>query len=572
MEAADGGDKASLRTWFADIRTVCNIAVPTAIGNGLEYLPVLFGIALVGHEATAQADLDALALARTFFNVVAAAPGFGIITALRTLCPQAVGAGQPRLCALYLQRAFFFILLWSIVVVVCSLYADTLLILIGQPEAASRHAQPYVLRMLPTYFGVVGMSAIQRVYQAHHENYANLAIVTSVFCCAPPLQWLLIKYLNWGVLGAAWASSIYNQIYFFLQVPHLCCTGRGYLFVPRTATLSRRGLHEYLRLMVPGFLMCCIEWWVLEALVFLAGRLQHAEVTIASFVITGQVCHPPSRHQPRKHNVESNTLIAMWPYAPHAQRSLSTLVTAPCAERPCRRTPRDVIDAQVQSMGLMAWIGLAVAASSLVGTRIGAGDLIGAKRAALLTPLVGAALAAAVSAGVAIGGSEIASALAHDPAIDAMTARLLPLVAVVMVLDALSNSMGGVCSGLGLQRYAMLANVLGYYLLGIPMALAIAFLWLRGSEDGVYGLWGGVALAMLASGIVQCVLIARHDWRTSAAEARRRLSIDGADAEGASAVLASGPLATSSRDEPGRVAGDAGLTNSERAQRPLLSS
>ena len=173
-------------------------------------------------------------------------------------------------------------------------------------------------------------------------------------------------------------------------------------------------------------------------------------------------------------------------------------------------------------MGLMAWIGLAVAASSLVGTRIGAGDLIGAKRAALLTPLVGAALAAAVSAGVAIGGSEIASALAHDPAIDAMTARLLPLVAVVMVLDALSNSMGGVCSGLGLQRYAMLANVLGYYLLGIPMALAIAFLWLRGSEDGVYGLWGGVALAMLASGIVQCVLIARHDWRTSAAEARRR--------------------------------------------------
>ena len=512
----DDSSGQSSSKWLRDLVNVCNIALPTAIGNGLEYLPVLIGIGMVGHSETAQADLEALGLARTFFNIVAAAPGFGLISALRTLCPQAVGAGQPRLCALYLQRALLLVVAWGLVVVVCALYTDKILILVGQPVLASQAARPYVLRMIPTYFGVVGMSAIQRVYQAHNANYANLLIVVCVFGTAPALQWLFIKHLNWGVLGAAWASSCYNNVYFMLQVPHLMYVGRGYLFVPRAASLSRRGMYEYCRLMVPGFLMCCIEWWVLEALVFLAGRLREPNVTIPSFVITGQV----------------------------------------------------------QSLGLMAWIGLAVAASSLVGQRIGAGDVEGAKRAAILTPLVGSALGAAVSTGVAFGAPHIAAAFAQDPAIDQLTARLLLLVACVMVLDALSNAMGGVCSGLGLQRYAMLANVLGYYLLGIPTAACVAFVVLRGAADGVYGLWGGVAIAMFASALVQCVLIGRHDWRQSADEARRRLALDGAEATNTDDALPGSDVPVLPSHEPPHIgvhaAPDHGLTNSERARKPLL--
>ena len=68
-----------------------------ALGNVAEYLPVCTGIALVGHlpGAGTAADLDALALARCYFNIVCMAPGFGYISALRTVCPQAVGAGSP---------------------------------------------------------------------------------------------------------------------------------------------------------------------------------------------------------------------------------------------------------------------------------------------------------------------------------------------------------------------------------------------------------------------------------------------------------------------------------------------
>ena len=463
---------------FSEILTIINIVVPTAVGNGLEYLPVLIGMALVGHSQSPNTkdELDALSLGRTFFNFVAMAPGFGLISALRTLCPQAVGAGQPRLNALYLQRAFLLVILWIGPVTVCALYAERILLLVGQPPEASRLAQPYVLRLLPTYFGVVGMSAIQRIYQAENKNYANLVIVAITFCTAPPLQWLLINRL--GYLGAAWASSAYNNVYFLLQIPHLCYLGRGYLFVPRMATLSKRGLYEYVRLMIPGFLMCCMEWWVLEALVFLAGRLHHADVAIAAFTLTSQV----------------------------------------------------------QAMGLMAWIGLGVASSSLVGQRIGAADLVGARRAALITPLVGFALAALLGVAVALLAPQIADGFAKAAKIDNLVSRLLPLVAGVMVVDALSNSLQGVCSGLGLQRVAAYGQVVGYYIVGLPAACALAYGLLHDSEDGAFGLWGGVGLAMLTAAVMQVVALVRHDWSQSVKEAQRRLEAEAAGVSTATSV------------------------------------
>ncbi|KAJ1621939.1 hypothetical protein T492DRAFT_1065711 [Pavlovales sp. CCMP2436] len=85
----------------AHLRAAAAIVVPTALANALEYLPVCFAVAIVGHQSTTQqsaeriaCELDALTLARAFFNIVAGAPGFG-----------AVGAGRPRQCALALQRA-----------------------------------------------------------------------------------------------------------------------------------------------------------------------------------------------------------------------------------------------------------------------------------------------------------------------------------------------------------------------------------------------------------------------------------------------------------------------------------
>ena len=74
------------------------------------------------------------------------------------------------------------------------------------------------------------------------------------------------------------------------------------------------------------------------------------------------------------------------------------------------------------------------------------------------------------------------------------------------------------------KREKEVAQLAGYYLLGGPFALVFAFWLWHSSKEGVFFLWGGVALAMLAAATVQLVALWRHDWNRSALEASRRLS------------------------------------------------
>lgn len=57
--------------------------------------------------------------------------------------------------------------------------------------------------------------------------------------------------------------------------------------------------------------------------------------------------------------------------------------------------------------------------------------------------------------------------------------------------------------------------------------VSVAFGVLRGGVDGVFGLLGGIGLAMLCAAALQCVLLARHDWGAASLAAARRLAGDG---------------------------------------------
>lgn len=442
------------RALLRDVAAALHITVPTALSNAMEYLPALVAVIVVGRgrdgTESVATDLDAFALARVYVNTVAVAPGFGYITALRTLCPQAVGAGKPELCALYLQRAFAVVIIGFLPSVPLLLLSDKVLIALGQPAHIAALTRPLCLRMAPQYFGYVCMSALQRVYQAEGLNWANFVITALVAAIAVPLTWILVHPLGLGVLGAAWAGSACTSLYLVLQVPHLVCTGHGYLFrpLPPSKVFARAGMCEYVRLAAPGFVMQVLEWWVQELVVLVAGLLRHAQVTIGAFTLT----------------------------------------------------------MAFHDIGVMAWIGLAVASSTLVGTRIGAGQAGSAKRAALVVSCIGLSLAGCYGGLLALWPSALASLCTDVDSIRAFTASLLPAVGAVVLADASSNALGGCCSGLGLQRYAAVAQ-LGGYALGMSTGAALAFGWRHGEEDGAFMLWAGLGISMAVAALIQLGLL-----------------------------------------------------------------
>ena len=148
------------------LREDFGIAAPTAIGNAFEYLPVVFGLAIVGHLDEGRHALDVVSLARAWFNLTALAPSFGLLAGLRTLCPQAVGGERPELCALYIRRALLCVLVGALPCCGAQWLCKPVLVrVLGQHPTLAAEAQAYAVRLIPQYFGIAFMTILQRVYQ-----------------------------------------------------------------------------------------------------------------------------------------------------------------------------------------------------------------------------------------------------------------------------------------------------------------------------------------------------------------------------------------------------------------------
>jgi MATE family multidrug resistance protein len=96
----------------------------------------------------------------------------------------------------------------------------------------------------------------------------------------------------------------------------------------------------------------------------------------------------------------------------------------------------------------------------------------------------------------------------RDSQVMAVGPSLLGLAAAFQIFDGIQTVSTGALRGLGETRAPMLANLVGYWLLGLPLGLSLCFLlhW------GIYGLWIGLLLALF---IIAATLLAR--WQRDSA-------------------------------------------------------
>lgn len=69
----------------------------------------------------------------------------------------------------------------------------------------------------------------------------------------------------------------------------------------------------------------------------------------------------------------------------------------------------------------------------------------------------------------------------------------MPLVALFQVFDGLGVVTGGILRAKGQQTVGALLNMAGYYIVGIPAGLVLAFY----ADMGIYGLWTGLTIALV---------------------------------------------------------------------------
>jgi MATE family multidrug resistance protein len=160
------------------------------------------------------------------------------------------------------------------------------------------------------------------------------------------------------------------------------------------------------------------------------------------------------------------------------------------------------------SLTYMVPLGISAAAAVSVGHAVGAGDPERARRAGWLALALGTGfmlLAAIVF--IALPGPLLAL-YTRDPLVMAVGPSLLALAAAFQIFDGIQTVSTGALRGLGETRLPMLANLAGYWLLGLPLGLTLCFVF----HWGIYGLWIGLTAALI---LIASILLLR--WRRDSA-------------------------------------------------------
>jgi len=418
-----------------DLDRLWALAVPVVV---VQLGTMLLGVApilMVGHVSAAA--LAAAALGTLYF-VWLGLLAWGTLMALDPLVAQAHGAGDREGVARAVQRGLLLAVGMRVVTVPFFLPARPVLELLRQPADVVPPASGYVRVAAAGLLPFLVFLALRQSLQAMGRMRPIVLTILAANALNVVLSWAFVfGRLGCPPLGAVGAGLAVTVSRFALALGLLALAWRDLrpLLLPwRPGVLDRAALRGMLRLGVPIGLQMQLEYGIFAVVALLMGRL-------------GTV--PIAAHQ-----------IAL----------------------------------TIASVTFMVPQGIGGAAAVLVGQAVGAGDASRARRAATAALGLGAGFMLLAAVVLVTLPGPLARLFTLDAAVVAVTVLLLPIAGVFQVFDGLQVVSIGVLRGVGDTRAPMVLNVLGFWLLGLPVSVWLGF----GLGTGASGLWWGLVTGLVA--------------------------------------------------------------------------
>lgn len=399
----------------------------------------------------------------------------GTVTAIDPLLAQAVGARDYAAVPRLLGRGLLLVLLLAVPTMLLLLPAAGWLHAFGQPEALIPDAATYARLQALGVVPFLGYSVLRSLLSAHARLAPQVVTILAGNALNAALDAVLIfgafGLPAMGASGAAWATVVCR----WLMFGGLLWFGRRELWphlrqlvdpAVRAAAVARAPLLRTLRLGAPIGAQFLLEMGVFATTALLIGRL----------------------------DATSGAADAVGPGLGGHQIAL-----------------------QLASLTFMVPLGLGIAASVRVGWAVGRGDLAGSRRAAAAALLTGGTLMAGFMLAFLLLPGTLAGLLSDYAPVVAIATTLIPIAGVFQIGDGLQVVAIGCLRGLGDTRSPMLANVVGFWVLGLPLGAWLAF----GCGRGPAGLWWGLVVGLFTVAVA-VLLVLR--WRLGAL--RERLAND----------------------------------------------
>jgi len=433
----------------AELGAMVRLALPIVTVQLGQMLMGVVDTVMVGH-VSADA-IAAVALGNLYF-FGAAIFGMGALMALDPVVAQAVGARDTEAIARGVQRGLLLALGLSVLATALLLPARPVLALLRQPpgvaDVAATYARIEIAGILPFYLFAALRQSLQSLKRI--APIVGAMVVGNLVNVGLNYLWI---YGHWGfpaagAVGSAWATSVSRWVML------------AWLLVA-----AWRELRPQLR----PFRHDVLAWAPLRRMVALGAPIgvQH-ELEYGVFAVVGIMMGWLGTQQLAGHQVALN----------------------------------------LASLAFMVPLGVSSAAAVLVGHAVGAGDVAAARRAAVAGLVCGAGFMSASALVMLLVPTLLARIYTADAGVVALAASLIPIAGVFQVFDGIQVVSIGILRGSGDTRAPMIINVLGFWLVGLPVSAALGF----GAGGGPRGLWWGLTVGLI---LVALVLI----WRV-----RRRLS------------------------------------------------
>ncbi|CAA7405280.1 unnamed protein product [Spirodela intermedia] len=450
------------------------MAAPITAMNCLVFLRAMVSVLCLGRLGGLELAGGALSIG--FTNITGYSVLFGLASGLEPLCSQAYGSKNWELISLSFQRTVVLLLAAAVPIAVLWLNLGPILgTLLRQDPAITAVAATYCAYSLPDLLTNAFLQPL-RVY------LRSQGITKPMMCCSAvavlfhvPLNLVLVFVLGMGVPGVAISAVLTNLNMVLFLLGYLYFSGACELTWTGWSPASLSHLSPLLRLALPSCLGVCLEWWWYEIMTVLAGYLPEPTVAVGATAILIQ--------------------------------TTSLMYTVPMALGAC--------------------------VSTRVGNELGAGRPEKARVAALV----------ALGCAVVIGGVNViwtaalrtrwAALFTEDAAVVALAAAAMPVMGLCELGNCPQTTGCGVLRGTARPAVGARINLLSFYLVGTPVAVALAF-FLGG---GFAGLWYGLLTAQAACAVsVLTVVLLRTDWELEAARARKLTAVE----MGGAAALAGG--------------------------------
>ncbi|KAL9656575.1 hypothetical protein ABK040_012158 [Willaertia magna] len=460
--------KQSIMLYKTETIELIKIAWPITVLQISNMVLGMEDLAIVGHiksdEISSEEFLASAALGNSLFYCLSFM-AIGLINGQETLVSQAFGAKNFRLMGIVLNRSLIITIGFLIPISIAMFFGNyilTLLQMIGHstefsPRVIELTIQ-FVRYLIPGLFPFAVFRGLSSFFISQSIMWPSIIISVVVMIVNLLLNLLLVFGIPnvWdglGFIGAPIATSItrvlmllsYVALVAFFLRKQWKDTWHGFLW---REVFQWEGVKEFLKFAIPSSIMLCAEIFGFEIATIISAFLGPVYLSAHGILL----------------NITNFTF--MFPL------SISSATTV------------------------------------RVGQEIGEGDAEAAKKTALSSTVISSIILIMSGTILAITMNLVTRVYTNDENVVLATTTVLPLCIIFQFVDGLQAIFGGILRGVGKQTMGAVANLVGYYVIGLPLGSVMAFVF----GWKLMGLWLGLTIALT---IVSIWLFIYYMWKVN---------------------------------------------------------